>query len=160
MAVTITQIGKGYLLRAEQVLPRRREDVFPFFADAQNLETITPDWLKFSLTSRQPLEMREGLRIDYRLRLHGVPVRWRSEITAWEPPVRFIDEQRRGPYRYWIHEHRFFDQGDSTRMIDEVRYGLLCGAIINRLLVAGDLKKIFEFRERKLCELFSDPYSP
>ena len=91
------------------------ESVFAFFSDAANLELLTPGWLHFRILSPLPLAMAVGTRIDYRLRLRGVPIRWQSEITAWEPPCRFVDEQRRGPYRVWIHEHRFAEEHREGR---------------------------------------------
>src|SRR5579871_5848818 len=89
----------------EQFLPRPLEEVFPFFADAGNLPILTPPWLHFHILTTRPIEMRRGALIDYRLRIHGLPIRWQSEIVEWDPPHRFVDEQRRGPYRLWHHEH-------------------------------------------------------
>src|SRR5262245_50001712 len=91
----------------EQWLPAPREEIFEFFSRAENLEAITPPWLRFRLITPSPIEIRRGTHIDYRLRVHAVPVRWQSEITAWEPPASFVDEQRRGPYRRWVHTHTF-----------------------------------------------------
>ena len=135
------------------------QDVFAFFADARNLEVLTPEWLRFQVMTEPPPAMAAGIRIDYRLRLHGVPVRWQSEITAWEPPFRFVDEQRRGPYRVWIHEHRFAVERstDGTEVVvasDKVHYAAPGGRLVNRLLVAGDLRRIFAYRSDRLCERF------
>ena len=96
-------------LQSEAWVPRPREEVFDFFSRAENLEVLMPPWLNFSISSPRSLEMKTGTRIQYRLRLHGIPLRWESEITAWEPTHRFVDEQRSGPYRLWIHEHQFSD---------------------------------------------------
>jgi ligand-binding SRPBCC domain-containing protein len=98
--------------------------------------------------------MRAGLLLDYRLRIRGVPVRWQSEITAWEPPRRFVDEARRGPYRYWRHDHRFEPCDGGTRVLDQVHYDVPGGAIIHWLFVGRDLKKVFRFRQQRLVELF------
>jgi ligand-binding SRPBCC domain-containing protein len=144
-----------FKLEAELWLPRRREEVFPFFADALNLETITPPWLKFEVLTPRPIEMRVGVRIDYRLRLRGLPVRWQSEITAWEPPSRFVDEQRRGPYRAWIHEHTFEERDGGTLARDLVRYDVIGGRLINSLFVRRDVEGIFRYRQKKLQEVFA-----
>ncbi len=146
--------GSGFRLTAELVLPASIDEVFDFYSDAANLEAITPAWLHFRILSPRSIEMGIGTLIDYRLRLHGVPVRWQSEITAWEPPFRFVDEQRRGPYREWIHEHSFRDFDGQTLVFDRVDYRVPLGALANRLLVASDLRKIFAYRHRKLWELF------
>jgi ligand-binding SRPBCC domain-containing protein len=137
-----------------QIILRPREDVFAFFADASNLETLTPPWLSFRILTTRPIHMHEGTRIAYSLRLHGVPIRWTSEITAWEPPHRFIDKQLRGPYRLWEHEHRFEEVPGGTRVIDNVRYAVPGGDLVHRLLVAPDLNRVFSFRRARLDEIF------
>jgi ligand-binding SRPBCC domain-containing protein len=129
------------------------ERVFDFFADAQNLERLTPPFLKFHIVSPLPIEMRRGARIRYRLRLHGIPVGWESEIAAWEPPHRFVDLQRRGPYRFWHHEHRFTQTANGTEIADRIDYAVLGGSIINSLLVEPDVRKIFAYRTQRLNEL-------
>jgi ligand-binding SRPBCC domain-containing protein len=147
-------ILKVYTLEARQTLPRPIDEVFPFFASPHNLETITPPWLSFQIGSAPGLEMSKGLLINYRLKIHGFPLRWRSEITAWEPPHRFVDEQRRGPYRMWHHEHRFEAFGDNTVVSDTVRYAVWGGALIRNLFVVRDVEKIFDYRRKKLAEIF------
>jgi ligand-binding SRPBCC domain-containing protein len=131
-------------------LPRRREDVFQFFADAGNLEELTPPFLNFHILTPRPIAMRIGARIEYRLKLHGLPLRWESEITAWNPPARFVDEQRRGPYRSWIHTHEFIERDGGTEVRDEVRYAVFGGRLADRLFVRRDVRKIFEYRALKL----------
>ena len=135
-------------------LPQSVDQVFKFFADPVNLQRITPDWVGFSLLSPGRLEMRAGALIEYRLKIHGIPVKWQSEITAWEPPHRFVDEQRRGPYRRWVHEHRFVPQRQGTLIQDQVQYSVPGGWILERLFVNRDIRKIFEFRCGKLQNLF------
>jgi ligand-binding SRPBCC domain-containing protein len=144
-----------FRLEAELWLPRRPEELFPFFADASHLETITPPWLKFEVLTQHPIEMRVGQRIDYRLRVRRMPLRWQSEISAWEPPHRFVDEQRRGPYRAWIHEHTFEERDGGTVARDLVRYAVMGGRLINTLFVRRDVENIFRFRQQTLKELFA-----
>jgi ligand-binding SRPBCC domain-containing protein len=141
------------ILESELFLPRPRVEVFPFFADAFNLERITPAWLRFRILTPPPIEMRPGLRIDYALRLHGLPLRWQSEITAWEPPDRFVDEQRRGPYRLWRHEHTFEELDGGTLVRDRVRYEVPGGGLVDRVLVRRDLDRIFSFRREAIARL-------
>lgn len=143
-----------FRLTRELWLPRPRSEVFPFFADALNLEAITPPWLQFHVLTPAPIAMRPGVRIDYRLSLHGLPFQWQSEITAWEPPFRFTDEQRRGPYRFWIHDHEFLEQDGGTLCVDRVRYGVWGGALINRLFVRRDVERIFDHRATILHRTF------
>ncbi len=133
--------------------------VFSFFSNARNLELLTPPWLRFKVLTEGEIPMSRGRQIDYRLRLRGLPLRWRSEITAWEPPHRFVDEQVIGPYRTWIHEHRFEveerpGRGPVVVASDEVHYEAPGGALVNRLLVAPDLKRIFRYRTARLRERF------
>jgi ligand-binding SRPBCC domain-containing protein len=130
------------------------EEVFPFFADARNLEELTPPFLRFQVLTPPPISMAAGTRIDYRLRLHGIPIRWQSEITAWEPMRMFVDEQRRGPYRAWIHTHRFTAKDGGTLVEDEVRYDVPGGALVNALFVRNDVARIFAYREAKLRARF------
>jgi ligand-binding SRPBCC domain-containing protein len=128
--------------------------VFAFFADAFNLQRITPPWLHFQVITPGPIEMRVGAIIDYRIRLHGIPIRWRSEITAWDPPFRFVDEQRRGPYRLWRHEHTFEERRGLTLVRDHVDYAVTGGWLVNRLVVRRDLDRIFAFRGAALESVF------
>ena len=149
---------RTFEFRSRVVLARPRDEVFPFFADARNLEYLTPPWLRFTMLTPWPVEMRQGALIDYRLRVRGVPLRWRSEITAWEPPYRFVDEQRRGPYRLWIHEHGFEETREGrTLALDAVRYAVPGGWFVDRLLVRRDLERIFEYRCAVLRDLFGVP---
>ena len=135
-------------------LPKRREEIFPFFADAANLEKLTPPLLRFEILTPQPIRMEAGTLIDYRLRVHGVPLKWRTRISVWEPPFRFVDEQLSGPYRQWIHEHRFEEENGGTLCVDTVRYAVWGGALVNALVVERDVAKIFAHRNTRLREIF------
>jgi len=149
--------SRTFVLHAEQWLPCLRERLFAFFSDAFQLETLTPPLLRFEVVTPPPIVIRAGTLIDYRLRLHGIPIRWQSEISEWEPPSRFVDRQTRGPYRLWRHEHRFVECDKGTLVIDHVDYRVTGGRLVNRLLVAPDLRRIFVFRMQKLEELFGQP---
>jgi ligand-binding SRPBCC domain-containing protein len=147
-----------HILRREQRLPGRPEDVFGFFADARNLEAITPPLLRFRVVTRAPIVMGRGTLIRYRLRVHGVPVSWLTEITEWEPPHRFVDEQRTGPYALWQHTHTFQRDGEETIMRDVVRYRIgfgPLGALADRLLVRRDVAAIFDYRAERVAALLS-----
>ena len=139
-----------HVLTREQRLPTPPEAVFPFFGDALNLEAITPPWLGFRVVSPQPIEMAPGALIEYRLKLHGVPIRWRTTIAVWDSPRRFVDVQLSGPYRMWHHTHDFVPApGGGTLMRDTVRYALPLGPLgeaAHRLFVRRDLERIFDFR--------------
>jgi len=144
-----------FTLDTELWLPKPREAVFTFFADAFGLERITPPSLRFEVLTPSPITMRAGLRVDYRLRLYGWPIRWQSEITTWEPPFRFVDEQRRGPYRTWIHEHVFVQRDGGTLVLDRVRYAVPFGALADRLFVRRALHRIFDFRRTTITAILS-----
>ena len=145
----------GFTLESSHWLPRPPEAVFPFYADAFRLEELTPPLLRFRVLTPPPIEMKAGVEIDYRLKLHGVPMKWRSRITAWEPPHRFVDEQLKGPYRRWVHEHRFIPQEGGTLVSDQVHYDMLGGWLADRLLVRRDLRRIFDYRQARLAEIFA-----
>lgn len=141
-----------HTFRTSTVVNREREEVFPFFADAENLERITPPELGFSIETARPIDMKEGTIIDYSLRLFGFSLDWRTRIAVWNPPVMFVDEQIAGPYRKWIHTHRFFDENGRTLMEDEVDYMLpfsLAGELAYPLIYL-QLKRIFSFRQREI----------
>ena len=143
-----------FVLNSEQWLPRRPDEVFDFYADAFNLERLTPAWLRFRVLTPPPIVMAAGVEIDYRLRLRGLPMGWRSRITEWAPPHRFVDEQVRGPYRRWVHTHTFTAQDGGTLVVDRVEYGMLGGWLADRLLVRRDLRRIFAYRQERLAEVF------
>jgi ligand-binding SRPBCC domain-containing protein len=144
------------VLERAQRLELPAERAFGFFTDARNLEAITPPWLDFRLATRGPIEMRPGAVIEYRLKLHGVPVRWRTRIEAWEPPVRFVDVQVRGPYALWEHTHAFEPDGELAVVIrDRIRYALPfgpLGRIAHAAFVKRDLDRIFDYRQRAVAE--------
>ena len=145
---------KEHLFSSELWLARLPAEIFPFFADAKNLGAITPPWLHFKILTPGEIQMGVGALIDYRINLHGLPLRWRTKITDWEPPFRFVDEQIKGPFQRWTHEHRFEKSGQGTLCHDRVRYSILGGPIIQRLFVERDVKRIFAFRAAKLTQLF------
>lgn len=155
MKPIITSRPGGYRLSCEVWLPAPREKVFGFFADATQLETLTPDWLNFSVLTQVPISMHEGSLIDYKLRVHGIPLRWRSRITRWEPPYQFADEQIHGPYREWHHTHTFLEERGGTTCRDEVNYSFFGGKLIHALFVKRDLEQIFAFRTQTLKRIFS-----
>ena len=144
-------------LRRRQRLDGTPEEVFPFFADARNLEAITPPLLRFEVVTPGDLEMAVGTLIQYRLKLRGVPVSWLTSIQAWDPPHRFVDTQVRGPYALWHHTHTFAPAGEGeTLMTDTVRYAIgfgPLGALAHRLTVARDVEQIFDHRARVVPSL-------
>jgi ligand-binding SRPBCC domain-containing protein len=149
---------KFHTLRREQFIPRPIHEVFAFFADAHNLEEITPPWLGFRILSTSSETISEGTQIRYRLRLHGLPIHSITEIRRWNEPTRFVDVQRSGPYRMWHHTHLFEAHGDQTKMIDVVRYILplgILGRIVHALKVKADVRRIFDYRYKRITELFA-----
>lgn len=147
------------VLEREQHIPRGVGDVWPFFADPRNLEALTPPLLRFQVTTPGEIEMGEGALIEYRLRLHGIPVAWRTRIEVWEPdaPVpRFVDRQLSGPYALWQHTHTFTPVPGGTLMRDRVRYRLPLGILgaLGLPLVHRDLARIFDFRHDEVARRF------
>ena|ERR1700712_3166990 len=143
-----------FTLDARQLLHTPLEQLFSFFADAKNLEQLTPSFLSFEILSKPPIDMQVGTLIDYRIKLRIIPLTWRTLISAWEPPHRFVDEQLKGPYTLWRHEHLFESQGSSTLVIDHVDYKVFGGSLINKLVVQPDLERIFSFRRSELAKRF------
>lgn len=149
---------RQFEFRREHWLRVPPEQLFLFFADANNLETITPPWLNFQIVSH-PGWMFEGAMIAYRLRWGPIPLRWLTRITKWDPPHEFADLQERGPYRLWHHTHRFVPENGGTRMIDIVDYALpfgFLGIIAERLFVRRDIERIFAHRNRAIDRIFAD----
>jgi hypothetical protein len=148
-----------HTLHREQRLPGTPDEVFPFFADARNLEAITPPILRFEVVTPGDIEMAVGTLIQYRLKLRGVPVSWLTSIQAWEPPHRFVDTQVRGPYALWHHTHTFVPDGDgATLMADTVRYAIGFGPfgdLAHRAFVKRDVEGIFDFRREAILPLLA-----
>jgi ligand-binding SRPBCC domain-containing protein len=151
--------GRGFRLEAAQYVPYPQNKVFEFFSDALNLQALTPTWLQFSIITPTPIGIAAGTLIDYRVRVHGVPLRWQSRISVWEPPMRFVDEQLRGPYRSWRHEHVFEPAEGGVVCRDAVEYEVYGGPLVNALVVRPELFKIFAFRQAKLREFFPERHS-
>jgi ligand-binding SRPBCC domain-containing protein len=146
-----------YTLRREQFVPKPIDEVFAFFSDAGNLQAITPDYLSFEILTPRPIEMRPGRLLDYRLKWHGVPMRWRTRIVEWNPPHGFVDEQLKGPYKLWHHTHTFATEAGGTRMRDIVNYQLPLGplgAILHAMMVGKDVEAIFDFRRKEIARIF------
>lgn len=151
-----------YKLKRELTLHLPLEQVFDFFADAGNLERITPPELNFHIITPQPIDIKQGTLIDYTLKMRGIPVKWRTEISVWEPPFRFVDQQLRGPYKQWIHTHTFTESGASqTLMEDEVLYRLPLEPLgdIAQFFVKRELAYIFDYRQKVVDEMLNSRQS-
>jgi ligand-binding SRPBCC domain-containing protein len=141
-------------LRRETVVPVPLDETFEFFTDAANLERLTPPWLTFRIQTPMPLVMREGLEIDYRIVLRGLPIPWRTRIDVWEPGVRFVDRQVIGPYRWWRHEHQFAAVPGGTRVVDDVEFVPRVRWVSGRF-VQRDVERIFAYRQERLPHLLA-----
>lgn len=147
-----------YTLQRELWVPNSLPAVFDFFSRAENLERITPPWMRFRILTPPPITMKQGATIAYALRVRGVPLRWLTEIERWNPPYEFIDIQVRGPYKLWRHTHRFSESAGGTSIVDIVEYALpfgLMGRLAHRLQVARDLALIFDYRAQHVRALLS-----
>jgi len=145
-----------FTIEREQWLPRPLDEVFAFFSRPENLQEITPPWLDFRVMDAPQIPF-PGALIRYRLRWHGIPLRWTSEITEWNPPHRFIDRAISGPYAAWNHEHSFTGQGNGTLVRDRVQYALplgWLGVVAHKLRVSHDVERIFDFRAARMRQLF------
>ena len=145
-----------HILQRELWVPCPRDRVFEFFADAHNLERITPPWLNFHVVTPGKILMKDGALIDYKLRIRGLPARWRTRIEAWNPPFAFVDTQLKGPYSLWHHTHTFEERDGGTLMRDKVEYQLPFGPlgdVVNALLVRRDVETIFKYRNRLIPTL-------
>lgn len=142
----------------EQYIPKSPEELFDFFKDPHNLEKITPPTLSFEIGHISTPQIQQGTLIDYNLKIHGIPVKWKTEITEWAPPHKFVDTQLRGPYQFWHHTHEFRPFCGGTLMVDQVRYRLPLGAVgwlTGNSFVKKDVARIFQFRReyiRKFTE--------
>ena len=145
------------LFEQRQWVPERLKKVFGFFSDERNLEAITPEWLHFEVEGKSTPALEEGTEIDYRLRIHGVPARWRSRISLWEPDRRFRDVQLKGPYARWEHTHGFAEMGEGTLLKDRVIYRLPAsslGGVLFHPLIRKDIGRIFGHRRKVIAERF------
>ena len=147
-----------YTLRRELLVPNALPEVFDFFSRAENLERITPPWMRFRILTPPPIAMKQGATIAYALRVRGIPLRWLTEIERWNPPYEFIDIQTRGPYKLWRHTHRFSEAAGGTSIVDIVEYELpfgFMGRLAHRLQVARDLSRIFDYRAQHVQALLT-----
>jgi len=144
----------GFQLSVQQRVPKNIKEVFSFFETPKNLNLITPPWLNFKIIPPVPKSIYEGLDISYRLNLHKIPIYWKSRIIKYKKNESFCDKQIFGPYLHWEHTHIFTSDKKNTIIEDVVNYKLLFGNIIHKLFVKKDLKNIFEYRYKKIEELF------
>jgi ligand-binding SRPBCC domain-containing protein len=146
-----------HVVRASMTLERDRDEVFAFFAAAENLERITPSSLRFEIVTPRPIEIRQGALIEYRLKLLGIPFRWLTEITVWDPPHEFVDEQLKGPYRLWRHRHTFREVEGGTEIEDVVQYGLPFPPLgdLALPLIRRELRRIFAHRQEAVARLLA-----
>lgn len=152
-------MARTHAFRTKIELPLARERVFPFFAEAANLETITPPELNFRIVSPLPIRMAEGATIRYRLRLMGISFEWVSRIAVWDPPREFVDEQVKGPYRKWVHQHLFVETSAGTRIHDAVTYELPLYPFgeLAAPIVYLQVRRIFAYRAWALEQRFGSP---
>ncbi|MCB0078195.1 MAG: SRPBCC family protein [Anaerolineales bacterium] len=143
-----------HILESELALPLPIDEVFPFFAEPENLERITPNSMRFNIITPPPITMKRGALIDYKLSLFGIPFKWKTEITRYEPPYVFVDEQLKGPYKLWVHTHTFEPTDRGTLIKDHVRYQLPLSPLgdIVHPIVRRQLNQIFSFRRRAVTE--------
>ena len=138
-------------------IPHSLEKVFDFFSKAENLNEITPPSLHFTILSPLPIDLKKGAIILYKIKLGFIPMRWKTEISSWNPPYEFTDKQLSGPYTTWIHTHKFEEVDGGVRMTDTIIYqskGFFLAPLLHWLFVDNQVRQIFEYREQKLLSLF------
>ena len=148
---------KIFHFKTKQTVNRPLDQVFEFFSRAENLEKITPEWLNFKILTPLPITMEQGTLIDYQIKMMGLAMTWKTGITTWEPQVRFVDTQLKGPYRRWIHEHRFEEADGRTIMYDSVEYAIpawFLSGVINKFFVGPHIESIFFHRKQIIDQLF------
>ena len=145
---------KTFLFKSQRTVEQPVTEVFEFFSNAHNLAVITPLSMHLEILTPAPIDMFVGTRIDYQFKLHGIPVRWQTEITEWNPPYGFADEQSRGPYRLWRHTHTFDDTENGVVVGDWVEYAVWGNGLIDKFVVRPDIEKIFAYRSKQLNEIF------
>lgn len=151
-------VSSGYVHEDVKWIPQSPSEVFPFFSEAKNLETITPPWLNFHIVGMNTPAINEGTLIDYKLRIKGVPAKWKTRISEWVPGERFVDEQLKGPYRIWHHTHEFIPLAGGTLMRDRVVYQMpfgILGDIVRELVVGNDVRTIFAYRSKVIDQTFA-----
>jgi len=147
---------KDHILEKTTFINQPLDKVFDFFSKAENLNKITPPELSFKIITPLPIKMQKGTLIDYKIKVEGIPMLWRTEISEWNPPYYFIDSQLKGPYVKWVHEHHFESVDNGTKMIDKVTFrspGWIFEPIIHNLIVKNKVEKIFEYREKILKDI-------
>ena len=149
---------REFHLERHVVVKRSLAEVFEFFSNPANLQQLTPPWIQFNIVGSSTDDVQVGTLIDYKLKVRGIPLRWRSVISEWDPPKSFVDEQVRGPYRMWHHTHTFEETADGVKVGDIVRYavpgGPLFEGLVERIAVGPDVRKIFDYRCARLQALF------
>jgi hypothetical protein len=146
-----------HVLEREQRLAAPLSEVFAFFSDPRNLARITPPWLRFRVHGEAPASLSAGSRIEYRIRWTVFILRWVTRVTRWNPPIEFQDLQEKGPYKTWIHTHRFSEDASGVTIRDRVEYALpfgRLGRLVHRLRVRRQLEEIFEYRQKTISEIF------
>ena len=149
---------KPHILETTTIIRRPLAEVFTFFSKAENLNLLTPPELQFHILTPTPIDMKAGTLIAYRIKLNGIPFKWKTEICVWNPPHQFVDQQLKGPYVRWHHTHSFREVNGITEMVDRVEYlspGWILEPLINRLYVKKKVREIFEYREQQLKKLFA-----
>jgi uncharacterized protein len=149
--------GFHYCYRTIQFIKKRPYEIFPFFSDAKNLEQITPPLLHFKILNQSTPQIELGTEFNYRLQVHGIPIKWKTHIIDWNPNSSFIDYQANGPYHTWHHTHSFFETPKGTLMVDEVLYRLpfgFLGDLFGRKFVKNDVEKIFNYRKQIIEQVF------